>query len=211
MRIPIVLILLAALLVTAGCTGVPPAAPATPTPAPEATTVAPTPTAEPTPEPEPFPDALPIGGEFRYGSEEDLREIEVYRAFTVATYWWHSDQTGSNWETKPQDAANNQFLFVQLKVKHLGTKKEIGAPHPTGCIVWYEGRQYPVWTGRDNDSPPIIDLGLPIDDYYGGILRKYETRDGFLIFEVPKTLTPGDAHLAIALGNQYDVPVWKLG
>lgn len=202
--------LIVGLLFVCGCTN-PAAPPVTPVPTTEPATPVPTETPAPTPTPEPYEDALVMGGAFQYGTEEDKREITIYRAFTVPTYWWHSTDTGSNWETQPQDAENNQFLFVSLKVRHLGTKKEIGAPHPTGISVFFDGTLYPSWSGRDNDSPPIVDLGLPIDDYYGGILRQYETRDGFIIFEVPKTLTPGAAYLLINLGNQYEAPVWRLG
>ena len=166
-------------------------------------------TSEPTAAPaEPFPDAIPLGQKFVYGDEEDGRILTLYNAFVVPSYWYHPVAHGYDWEYTP--AEGNQFLFLELKIKHNGTKTELGAPHPNNINVWFKGQFYPHLAERDDATAPVTDPADVVDDYYGGVIKKPETLDGFLIFEVPNDLTFDRAYVQVNLGNVYGAPVWKL-
>ncbi|MBN1431598.1 MAG: hypothetical protein JW931_02380 [Methanomicrobiaceae archaeon] len=203
-------IILLILVFFAGCTGSPvDSSTTTPVPAtqvvPEQTDII---TPEMTQAPEsPFPDAIPLGKNFVYGDEKDGRILTIYNAFLVPTYWFHSTAHGYDWEYPP--AEGNQYLFLELKVKHNGTKTELGAPFPGSVNVYYDGRYYSFLEEREGAVYKVTDPNVG-DDYVGGILNIHGTEDGFLIYEVPESLTLDEAYVQVGLGNVYGSPVWKL-
>lgn len=206
----LVILVFLALALSAGCTGtLPDQATATPTMTMAATTVQ---TAAPAPavtaEASPFPDALPLGKSYVYGGEEDGRVLTVYNAIVVPSYWFHSTEHGYAWEVKP--AEGNKFLFLELKVKHNGTKTELGAPYQGSIYVWYDGQYYSYREERDGAIYRVTEPNNMDEDYYGGVLNIYDTRDGFLIFEVPESITVDRAYAQVNLGNVYGSQTWEL-
>jgi hypothetical protein len=202
----VILIVCAAL--ASGCTQQAPAA-VTPeptgTPAPEVT-----PEATPTPEPSPFPGALALSEIYRYGTPENERELKVTRYALNETYHIYDPAWGTNYGTvKP--AEGYQFLFVFLSVRHNGTGLETGAPFHGGFFVLSDGVYYSYKSDRTDSVTTIVDSFAARSEDYSSreTLRRWETREGFLVFEVPKTLSPEKTYITIDLGNDR-VPAWKL-
>ncbi|UUX92167.1 hypothetical protein [Methanoplanus endosymbiosus] len=203
------------LLFSAGCVSmdtIEDNTPATEAPTPVKITM---PTATPTPQvteaPQPvdqFPDAMELKEKYSYGDEEDGRVMSVYNAFTDESYWYHSTAHGYDWEFEPKEG--NQFLFVELWVKHNGTKRELGAPPAGNLIVWFEGVPYSSTEEREDAVERVTKPEILDDDYVGGILGRYAKSEGFLIYEVPEELRTDRAYLQANLGNVYGNPVWKL-
>ena len=211
-------LLLVFLCISCGCTQAPPdndqSASQIPSPAPENPTAAPpTPapaTAEPTAEPEPFPSALPVGGVFTYGDEEKgtVRKLTVYRAELQPSYQFSHPEWGTNYGIA-EPAPGMQFFFVFVRIVHTGTAKETGAPHPASINVVCEGASFGYRTDRVESVTDVVDFS-GTDDYYGGIIHIYETREGFLIYEVPAEATPGSLYVQMNLGGGL-APVWRVG
>jgi hypothetical protein len=170
------------------------------------------PTAEPTAEeePEPFPGALLPREVFAYGDAEKgtLRELTVYRTELQRSYRFSHPDWGTNYGTA-EPAAGMQFLFVFVRIAHTGTAKEAGAPHPASINVFYDGTAYGYRTDRVGSVTDVVDF-LGTDDYYGGIIHIYETREGFLIYEVPAAATPEALYVQANLGGGL-APVWRIG
>jgi hypothetical protein len=186
----------------------------TPGTTPEHPAVAPTNTAPaapaPTPEPEPFPYTLSVGEVFVYGDEEKgtQRELTVYHAELKQSYQFSHPDWGTNYGTaKP--VSGMQFLFVFVRIVHAGTAKEAGAPHPASINVLFEGTSFGYRTDRVESVTDVLDYP-GTDDYYGGIIHIYETREGFLIYEVPAGPTSEPWYVQVNLGNGL-APVWRIG
>ncbi len=169
------------------------------------------PTEEPAPasEPEPFPDALPPAAVFAYGDEEKgtQRELCIYDAVLKDSYEFSHPDWGTNYGTT-EPAAGMQFLFVFVRITHTGTAKEAGAPHPGSINVFYDGTPYGYRTDRVGSVTDVLDF-LGTDDYYGGIIHIYETREGFLIYEVPDGATPDALYVQANLGSGR-APAWRI-
>lgn len=169
------------------------------------------PTEEPAPvsEPEPFPGALPPGGIFAYGDEEKgtQREVCIYDAELKDSYGFSHPDWGTNYGTT-EPAAGMQFLFVFVRITHTGTAKEAGAPHPGSINVFCDGTPYSYRTDRVGSVTDVLDY-LGTDDYYGGIIHIYETREGFLIYEVPEGAPPDALYVQANLGSGL-APVWRI-
>ncbi|MBN2733516.1 MAG: hypothetical protein JXQ82_01490 [Methanomicrobiaceae archaeon] len=162
-----------------------------------------------TAEASPFPDALNLKEKYSYGDEVNGRIIAVDDAWIENSYWFHSVAHGYDWEFKPRDG--NKFVFIELWVKHNGTSRELGAP-PSGSLnLWYDGNFYSSLEEREGATAKITKPYNLWDDYYGGSIGRYEKREGFLIYEVPESITLDAAYIQANLGNMYEAPVWKLG
>jgi hypothetical protein len=194
--------LLILLFLLAGCTGTAPQAePATPRteiPTPQATTL------PPTVPPSTFPDALPLKTVTEIGEGTNLREISVYKYLIRDKYEFYSSEWG-RWE--PVSAPPGKaFLIIFVRVKHIGTVKENSAPYPSVINIHFDDNIYSYKSGRD----PLI----PINDvreleYTGGKLYVHETKEGFIIYEVPEGIRPYDTYVTIFV-PEGTAPVWKL-
>ncbi len=192
----------------AGCTE----SPVTPEPA---AVVTPLQTAEPTPVPtpapvapteaaSPFPDALPLRAIASVGEGENTREISVYKYLIRDGYEFFAQGWG-RWEpVSPPEG--KEFLFIFVRVKHTGTKKEISAPYPSVITVHTNGNAYSYKSGRD---PTVQIKDIKELEYTGGKLYVYETKEGFIIYEVPKGISPFETYVSIFLPEE-ESPVWKL-
>lgn len=157
----------------------------------------------------PFPDAMTLKTQYSFGDEKDGRIISVNDAYIEDSYWFHSVAHGYDWEFKPVEG--NKFVFVELWVKHNGTSRELGAPFSGSINLWYDGNFYSSLEEREEAIAKITKPDNLPDDYYGGSIGRYEKREGFLIYEVPESMTLDKAYVQVNLGNVYGAPVWKLG
>ena len=170
-----------------GCTE----SPVTPEPTAVATPVQ---TAEPTATPapaapveaaSPFPNALPLRTIASVGEGDNTRDISVYKYLIRDGYEFHSREWG-RWEpVSPPEG--KEFLFIFVRVKHTGTKKESSAPYPSVITVHNNGHSYSYKSGRD---PTVAINDIKELEYTGGKLYVYETKEGFIIYEVPKGISP---------------------
>jgi len=205
-----------------------PAVPAAATTAPAASPAATT----RTPVPDPFPDALRVKDTFPFGSGEVASEGTVYRVWMNGTYQWHNDLDNRYYTQVP--GTGNKYLFVFVNVYNNGTLRVW--PPTSGLIrVYYDGRWYstdpnhrlPGNTKNIKDNPIEIkevqyfsklhgseyveDYGFSHGDPLGFLYPgKSNAFDGYLIYEVPASLTPDKAYAQIAF-NGHDVGVWRLG
>lgn len=171
---------------------------AEPTPAQTPPTVAP---AEPA---SPFPDALPLKAIATVGEGEKTREISIYKYLIRDSYEFFASDWG-RWEpVSPPEGKD--FLIIFVQVKHTGTKKELSAPYPSGITVHNNGNTYSYKSGRD-PTIPINDVREL--EYTGGKLYIYETKEGFLIYEVPEGISPFETYVSIFVPDD-ESPVWKL-
>ncbi len=201
-----ILCILVGMLFSAGCTqSVQQQAP-TPTPTPEATTEATT-VATPTPEPEPFPDSLAVGESFRYGTDETAREVTVTRYMLLDSYRIHHPDWGMT-ETPVPAAEGDQFLFVFVEVAHAGTEKELWTPYPGSINVYYNGVIYPYRADRSDTVTTVLDA-RGVDDYAFEKIYKTQTKEGFLIYEVPESLNLDETYIVMDPGNDVRA-TWKL-
>jgi hypothetical protein len=156
----------------------------------------------------PHPDALAVGEVFSYGGETEAREISISNDALLDSYQIHHPDWGFNYGIiSPPNGS--RFLFVFIRVEHKGTEKELGAPYPASIIVEYDWDYYFYRTERVGTVTKVLNFS-GYQDYYGGIIRTYEVREGFLIYEVPADIELKRAYVLINLGNDR-IPVWRLG
>lgn len=201
-----ILCILVGVLLSAGCAqSVQQQAP-TPTPAPEATTEATT-AATPTAEPEPFPDSLAVGESFRYGTDETGREVTVTRTMLQDSYnIVHPDWGMAQREISPAEGA--RFLFVFVEVAHAGTAKELWTPYPGTINVYYKGAFYPYRSDRSDTVTTVVDA-RGVEDYAFEKIYKTQTKEGFLIYEVPASLELDETYIVMDPGNDVRA-TWNL-
>ena len=201
--------------ILAGCGGqAPPQVPETP-----AATTAPLTTpssAARTPEviatPEPFPDALSLGAPYKYGRDDIAMEVTAYKVKVMDEYDWWSPKWGRYWNTSPEKG--NQFLFAFVRFVDRGTARA-RLPSQSMFVLRGDGTSYVQTTDRDN-SLRIKGIDVKQYDFYfdttAGWIDPGESNgvDGFLLYEVPATLTPGHAYLEATFSSKA-AAVWKLG
>ena len=154
--------------------------------------------------PPPFPDALPLKSLTHIGDDANTREISVYKYLIRNEYQFYSADWG-RWQPV-QAPEGKEFLIIFVRVTHTGTVKESAAPYPSVITVHNGGNSYSYKSGRDPE--------IPINDvreleYTGGKLYVHETKEGFLIFEVPDGIRPDETYVSIFIPDG-DAPVWKL-
>ena len=213
------------------------AQPTTPLPTTIATPI-PTPmtvvtTSPPTPTPGPFPNALTIKEPYSFGSGKSISEATVYRFWINDTYQLFDPKETIYTTKKP--GAGKKYLILFLNVVNRGTDRSI-PPRTSGMSVWYDGTLYypdPTHavprTQKTTDSAPVILRIGEIEFFhklYGseyvedfgyshGTELAYLTPgesnaiDGYIIFEVPSSLTPDKAYVQVVL-NSENVGIWKL-
>ena len=192
------------LLLLAGCTGTAPQAePALPQ------TEIPTPTPEvpaviQTTAPSPFPDAIPLKTVRQIGEGENIREISVYKYLIRDRYEFHSAEWG-RWEpvTAPEGKV---FLIIFVRVKHIGTVKESYAPYPSVITIHNDGNTYSYKSGR-NPLLPINNINEL--EYTGGKLYIHDTKEGFIIYEVPEGIRADETYVSIFI-SEGNALIWKL-
>ena len=202
----------------------------TTTPATVAVTAAPT-TVIPAPAPDPFPIALLLKDGFPFGEGKIASEGTVYRIWQNETYSWHNDMDNKYYLQKPKPG--NKYLFVFINVFNKGDIR-VWPPTSGNIVVHYNGQIYSAdpthylpdktedrkataievkevqYFSKLFGSEYVEDFGyshgMELAYLYPG---KSNAIDGYLVFEVPASLTPEKAYAEIVF-NGKDVGVWRL-
>ena len=188
-------------------------------------------TVAPTPTPDPFPNALHLKEGFLFGKGEIASEGTVYRIWINETFNWHNDMDNKYYIQKPKPG--NKYLFVFINVFNKGDTRVW--PLTSGNInVFHNGQKYPAdpthyLPDKSSDRKAIPTeikeiqyfskfFGTEYMEDYGyshGLQlaclypKKSNAIDGYLVYEVPASLTPENAYAEIVL-NGNEVGVWKL-
>jgi len=186
----------------------------------------------PTPVPDLFPNALKLKDSFTFGSGEYVSEGTVYRVWMNDTYQWHNDMDNKYYPQVPK--GDKKYLFVFVDVYNNGTTR-VWPPTSNSIKVYYQDTWYsPDPThyipdkGKNLKSTAIEVKEIQyysklfgseyVEDY--GLSHGSQTAflypgksnaiDGYLIYEVPRTLRLDKTYVQIAF-NGNDMATWKLG
>ncbi len=201
-----------------------------PTPAPAPVSIATT--AEPTPRPELFPNALALRELFYFNNESKYASrATVYRVWMNETYQWHNDMDNRYYVQKPK--AGNKYLLIFVNIENIGSD---GYPYPKSNIIVVHngGNLYRVDTShylpnkagnRDATAIEIFEIETFSDYFRQEYVEDYgyshgttqdfvfpgkgNAIDGYLIYEVPASLLPGETYVEIVFDGE-DRAVWKL-
>lgn len=190
------------------------------------------PTAAPTPTPDPFPNALLLKDGFPFGSGKVASEATVYRVWMNDSYQWHNDFDNHYYFENAK--SGNKFLFVFLNVYNTGDTR-VWAPTAGNVKVYYDGVAYSSdpnhflpdkgsnqkaaaievkevqYFSKMFGSEYVEDYGYSHGTQYAFLYPgKSNAIDGYLIFQVPKSLTPDKTYAQVEF-NGNEVGVWKLG
>jgi hypothetical protein len=195
------------------------------------TTVIPISTTVPTPTPNPYPNALPLKKWFPFSEGKTASEGTVYRYWINDTYQWHNDMDNKWYPQHPK--SGNKYLLVFANVVNRG---DTAFPYPksNSIYVHYNGNVFtvdsshyiPDKTGNREATP--VEIGEVqyqsdlfnmeyVEDYgyshgttanfvYPGTSNAI---DGYLIYEVPASLTPDKTFVEIVFTDK-ERAVWKL-
>lgn len=200
-----------------------------PTPVVTPTTI--TTTVAPTPTPDPFPNALALGQKVPFGSGKVASEGTVYRYWINDTYQWHSDIDNKYYTQKPKPG--NKYLFVFVQMMNIGDTR-VWLPPASSVVVHYNGAVYdqdqehfkPDKVGNTKATAIEVqeiqyfhklsgveyveDFGFSHATELGYIYPGLSNAvDGYIIYEVPQSLTPDKTYVTISFNGQ-DSGVWKL-
>jgi hypothetical protein len=179
------------------------------------------------------PDALNLKAGFLFGNGTTWKsEATVYRIWINDTYRWFSPED-NQYYTKVAPAGK-KYLFVFLSMVCRGTDRA-PLPQQNNIYVLYDNAvisrdpAHALPTKNPDSSPKVIRIGEIefskkrlateyIEDFgysHGqrlGYINPGESNavDGYIIYEVPASLTPENAYLSIIL-PQSDTAIWKLG
>jgi hypothetical protein len=195
------------------------------TPSTIATPVAPTPTLNP------FPNALALGQKVPFGSGKVASEGTVYKYWINDTYQWHSDIDNKYYTQEPKPG--NKYLFVFVQMMNIGDTR-VWLPRASSVVVHYDGAVYnqdlehykPDKTGNRKATAIEVqeiqyfhklsgveyveDFGFSHATELGYIYPGLSNAvDGYIIYEVPQSLTPDKTYVTISFNGQ-DSGVWKL-
>jgi len=186
----------------------------------------------PTPPPDPFPDAYPIRKIFSFNEDKYASKATIYRYWINETYQWHSDLDNRFYTQEPN--AGKKYLFVFVNIENIGTD---GYPYPkassivvhnSGNIYYVDNSHYlPDKAGNKKATAIAIQELEHQSDYFNmervedygyshGTTQDFvfpgqgNAVDGYLIYEVPASLTPENTYVDIVFDGQ-DRNVWKLG
>jgi len=196
------------------------------TPAPSATTVV------PTQKPDPFPGALRLKERFSFGSEKVASQATVYKYWINDTYQWHNDKDNNFYVQSP--GAGNKYLFVFVHLENTGDTR-VWFPSAGNVVVYYQGIRYyqdqdhykpdklsnlkatPIevkeiqYSQKLNGAEYVEDFGFSHGTELGYLYPGTSNAvDGYIIYVVPKALTPEETYIVIPFNGQ-DQGVWKLG
>jgi hypothetical protein len=186
----------------------------------------------PTPAPDPFPNALFLKSALPFGEGKIASEGTVYRVWINETYHWHNDMDNKYYLQKPKPG--NKYLFVFVNVFNKGDMRT-WPPNSGNVVVNYNGQDYypdPTHYLPDKSSDrKATAIEVQEIQYFSKLFGSeyvedfgyshgtelaylYPGRsnaiDGYIVFEVPASLTPDKAYAKIEF-NGYQVGVWKLG
>jgi hypothetical protein len=179
----------------------------------------------------PFPDALALKQKFPFGSGDLASEGTVYRYWMNDTYQWHNDKDNRYYVEKPR--AGYKFLAIFVDVANKGNNR-IWPPTAENVHLIYDGEEYALDQDHYLPDKSINVKATPIEikeiqyiskltgiEYVEDYGYSHGTRlsylypgesnaiDGYLIYEVPKSLTADKAFVKIEF-NAQEVGVWKL-
>ena len=197
-----------------------------------ATPVSAVPATSPTPVPDPFPHALQVKDGFPFGSGKVASEANIYRVWMNDSYSWHNDFDNFYYPDKAKPGY--KFLFVFLNVYNKGDTR-VWPPTAGNVKVFYNGQSYSsapnhFLPDKSSDrkataievkevqyfsklfgSEYVEDYGYSHGTQYAYLYPgKSNAIDGYLIFQVPVSLTPDKAYAQVEF-NGNEVGVWKLG
>jgi hypothetical protein len=189
-------------------------------------------TGTPAQKPDPFPGALALQKWFPFGSGNVASEATVYKYWINETYEWHNDMDNHYYVQKP--STGNKYLFVFIYLVNNGDTR-VWFPPAGSVVVFYNGARYyqdqshykpdkasnlkatPVevkeiqYFHKLNGDEYVEDFGFShgteLAYLYPGASNAV---DGYIIYEVPKSLTPEETYVAITFNGQ-DQGAWKLG
>jgi hypothetical protein len=189
-------------------------------------------TVAPTPTPDPFPNALQLKDGFPFGSGNIASEANVYRVWMNDSYQWHNDMDNKYYLEKAR--SGNKFLFVFLNVYNKGDTR-VWPPTAANVKVYYNGQAYSSdpnhflpdkasdrkataievkeveYFSKLFGSEYVEDYGYSHGTQYSYLYPgKSNAIDGYLIFQVPASLTPDKAYAEIEF-NGNEKGVWNLG
>ncbi|MFA5266441.1 MAG: zinc ribbon domain-containing protein [Methanoregula sp.] len=192
----------------------------------------PAPTSVQTQKPDPFPGALRLKERFSFGSEKVASEATVYKYWINDTYQWHNDKDNNFYVQSP--GAGNKYLFVFVHLENTGDTR-VWFPSAGNVVVYNNGiryyqdqNHYKPNKGSNLKATPIevreiqYSQKLNGDEYAEDFGFSHGTElgflypgtsnavDGYIIYEVPKSLIPEETYVAIPFNGQ-DQGVWKLG
>jgi hypothetical protein len=222
-------ILLIALLCS-GCMNTSPQTPSQTTlPSPVITTPS-TATIVPAPAVTAYPGALALGQYATFGSEGRQAKATVYKYEIRPNYNWTAPTFSSPGSSSPASRPNevqrgyttqkpksgNTFLFIYVSLVNTGTSA-IYAPSASQFVVSSNGTIYTYTSVQGSDV--VIDT-VPGTQYdyqtvRGGLVGYIQPgesnkADGYLIYDVPASITLKDAYVLVNLDYQ-NRAVWRLG
>jgi hypothetical protein len=193
------------------------APPVTSTPAPTSPTVV-------------YPEALPIGQYVTFGSGSQQGEATVYRYEIKPNYNWTAPSFNSPGEQSAASPPNeiergynlekpregDTFLFVYIRVNNTGSSA-VYAPSASQFVV--DNKRILYNYTSVHGSEVVIDTvsGTQYDYQIGrggavGYIQPGGSNEaeGYLIYEVPSTISPSDTYILANLDYQTRA-VWRLG
>ena len=189
-------------------------------------------TSTPIPAPDPFPGALSIKERFPFGSGKVASEASVYKYWINDTYEWHNDMDNHYYVQSPK--TGNKYLFVFVHMVNIGDTR-VWFPSAGNVVVHYDGIRYyqdqshykpnkasdlkatPVevkeiqYFHKLNGDEYVEDFGFSHGTELGYLYPGTSNAvDGYIVYEVPQSLTPNDTYVGISF-NAQDQAVWRLG
>jgi hypothetical protein len=178
-----------------------------------------------------YPDALKLKQPFTFGSGDVISECTVYRYWINDTYQWHNNFDNHYYTQKARDGY--KFLFIFIDMVNNG-KTRVWPPTTDKIHLLYGGTEYPIYAGHSlpaksiknevtitqitemqyqstlTGSEYVEDFGYSHGTKYAFLYPGQSNAiDGYLIYEVPDSLTADNTVVRIEF-NGSDVGVWKL-
>ena len=181
-------------------------------------------TSVPTQKPDPFPDALRLKERFTFGSGNVASEATVYKYWINDTYEWHNDKDNRYYVEKP--GTGNKFLFVFVHLQNNGNTR-VWFPPAGNVIVYNNGATYTEDQSHYKPDKAADEEAVPVevkeiqyfpklngDEYAEDFGFSHGTElaylypgasnavDGYIIYEVPQSLSPEETYVAISFNAQ---------
>jgi len=182
--------------------------------------------------PDPFPGALSLKQKFPFGTGDLASECTIYRYWMNDTYQWHNDKDNLYYVEKPP--VGYKFLAIFIDVVNNGNTR-VWPPTPNNIHLIYNGKEYSLDESHYLPDKSVNIKATPIEikeiqyiskltgseyvedyGYSHGTELSYlypgasNAIDGYIIYEVPASLTPDKTYVKIEFNGQ-DVGVWRLG
>lgn len=188
-------------------------------------------TSPPAQKPDPFPGALKLNEWFPFGTGNVASSATVYRYWINDTYEWHNDMDNRYYVQKPK--AGNKYLFVFIHLVNSGDTRVWFPPAGSvgvfcnGARYYEDQNHYKPDKASDPRATPVeireiqyfhkltgaeyvedfgFSHGTELAYLYPGTSNAV---DGYIIYEVPKSLIPEETYVTIIFNGQ-DQGAWKL-